>query len=190
VIEEACRQSREWQAQGRDLYVSINLPARFWRLTAIRTLLETVTSFGLSPGRLMIEITESAAMEHPENNGAIIEELLKHGVRVAIDDFGTGHSSLARLNQLAATTLKIDRSFIRDLPHDANAAVLVKGIIQLARSLGLDPLAEGIETAEQRAFLLEHDCHLGQGYYFSRPVPAPEIPAYAPPRSPLVADAL
>jgi diguanylate cyclase (GGDEF)-like protein/PAS domain S-box-containing protein len=184
VIEEACRQSHQWQAQGLDLYVSVNLPARFWRLAAMRSVLETVTSFGLGPGRVMIEITESAAMEHPENNGAIIDALLRGGVGVAIDDFGTGHSSLARLSQLAVTTLKIDRSFIRDLPHDANAAVLVNGIIQLARSLGLTPLAEGIETEEQRAFLLEHDCHLGQGYHFSRPVPAAEIPLYVPPAGP------
>jgi diguanylate cyclase (GGDEF)-like protein/PAS domain S-box-containing protein len=182
VIEEACRQSREWQAQGLDLYVSVNLPARFWRLTAMRSVLDTISSFGLGRDRFMIEITETAAMEHPENNGAIVDELLEHGVAVAIDDFGTGHSSLARLNQLTATMLKIDRSFIHDLPHDANAAVLVKGIIQLARSLGLNPLAEGIETPEERAFLLKHGCELGQGYHFSRPVPADEIPAYQPPR--------
>jgi diguanylate cyclase (GGDEF)-like protein/PAS domain S-box-containing protein len=180
VIEEACRQSREWRAAGLDLYVSVNLPARFWRLTAMQAVLETIESFGVSPNQLMIEITESAAMEHPENNEAIIEELRRRGIALAIDDFGTGHSSLARLNQLAFTTLKIDRSFIADLPHDPGAAVLVRSIIQLALSLGLHPVAEGIETAEQRAFLLEHGCAFGQGYYFSRPLPAAEIAGYTP----------
>jgi diguanylate cyclase (GGDEF)-like protein/PAS domain S-box-containing protein len=181
VIEEACRQSRAWQRGGLGLYVSVNLPARFWRLTAMRSVLQTIESFGVSPNRLMIEITESAAMEHPENNEAIIHELRRRGIGVAIDDFGTGHSSLARLNQLAFTTLKIDRSFIADLPHDPSAAVLVTSIVQLAHSLGLHPLAEGIETPEQRAFLLEHGCQLGQGYHFSPPLPAAEIPGYTPP---------
>jgi diguanylate cyclase (GGDEF)-like protein/PAS domain S-box-containing protein len=179
VVGEACRQSAAWQADGLDLYVSVNLPARFWSETAMHAVLSTAESFGLSPSRLMIEITESAAMEQPVRHEAIIEKLRQRGVRVAIDDFGTGHSSLARLNQLAVTTLKIDRSFVRDLPHDANAAVLVGGIIQLAHSMGLQPLAEGIETPEQRAFMLARGCRLGQGYLFSPPVPPALIPAYA-----------
>jgi diguanylate cyclase (GGDEF)-like protein/PAS domain S-box-containing protein len=181
VVAEACRQSRAWQSEGLDLYISINLPARFWRLTAMRSVLDTVETFGLSPRRLMIEITETAAMERPEGNEAIIEELRKRGVRVAIDDFGTGHSSLARLNQFAMTMLKIDRSFVRDVPIDEGASVLVAGIVQLTRSLGLEALAEGIETEEQRRFLLDQGCALGQGFLFSRPVPADQIAQYSPP---------
>jgi EAL domain-containing protein (putative c-di-GMP-specific phosphodiesterase class I) len=129
----------------------------------------------------MIEITESAAMDSHERNEAIIDELRRRGVQVAIDDFGTGHSSLARLNQLAVTTLKIDRSFVQGVPEDGSAAVLVGGIVDLARSLGLRPLAEGVETAAQREFLIQRGCELGQGYFFSKPVPAAEVPAYAPP---------
>src|SRR6266704_2359256 len=125
----------------------------------------------------MIEITETTAMADPSRNEAIISELHDRGLRVAIDDFGTGHSSLARLNQMLVTTLKIDRSFIADLPHDRSSAVLVGTIIQLARNLGLHPLAEGIETEEQRRFLVEHQCPLGQGFLFSRPVPAEQIEA-------------
>ena len=181
VVTEACRQAREWSARGLELYVSVNLPARFWRLTAMRSVLDTVEAFGIAPGRLMLEITESTAMEHADGNEAIVQALHERGVRVAIDDFGTGHSSLARLHQLAMTTLKIDRSFIRDLPGDRGAAVLVSGIVALTRNLGLEPLAEGIETEHQRRFLVEHGCEMGQGYLFSRPVPAELIPAYAPP---------
>jgi diguanylate cyclase (GGDEF)-like protein/PAS domain S-box-containing protein len=181
VVAEACRQVREWSRQGLELYVSVNLPARFWRMTAMRSVLDTVEKFGVAPGRLMLEITESTAMEHPEGNEAIVQALHDRGVRVAIDDFGTGHSSLARLHQLAMTILKIDRSFIRDLPGDPAAAVLVSGIVGLTRSLGLEPLAEGIETEHQRQFLLAHGCEMGQGYLFSRPVPPELVPAYEPP---------
>jgi diguanylate cyclase (GGDEF)-like protein len=179
VIGEACRQNAEWQRSGLDLCVSINLPARFWEPTAIGAVLRVIDSFGLSPNRLMIEITESAAMANPGRNAALIALLRDRGLQVAIDDFGTGHSSLARLNQLLIANLKIDRSFVRDVPDDRQATSLVAAIIQLARTLGLIPIAEGIETPEQRRFLIEHGCRLGQGYYFSKPVPAEGIPAYA-----------
>jgi EAL domain-containing protein (putative c-di-GMP-specific phosphodiesterase class I) len=177
VIEEACRQSAEWRAAGLDLYVSVNLPAVFWQPTAMRQVLATIERFGLSADRMMVEITESTVMADTHRSEPIIAELHERGLRLAIDDFGTGHSSLARLNQMLVTTLKIDRSFIADLPHDRSAAVLVATIIQLARNLGLHPLAEGIETEEQRRFLVEHQCPLGQGFLFSRPVPAAEIEA-------------
>jgi diguanylate cyclase (GGDEF)-like protein/PAS domain S-box-containing protein len=181
VVTEACRQVRAWSAQGLDLYVSVNLPARFWRMTAMRSVLDTVETFGVAPGRIMLEITESTAMEHADGNAAIVQALRERGVRVAIDDFGTGHSSLARLHQLSMTILKIDRSFISDLPGDPAAAVLVSGIVGLTRNLGLEPLAEGIETEGQRRFLLEHGCEMGQGFLFSRPLPAELVPAYEPP---------
>ena len=103
--------------------------------------------------------------------------LREHGVRLAIDDFGTGHSSLGRLRELPVSTLKIDRSFVADLPDDRGAAAIVVAIIQLAHSLGVQPLAEGIETQEQLDFLLEHGCELGQGYLLGRPVPADELVA-------------
>jgi diguanylate cyclase (GGDEF)-like protein/PAS domain S-box-containing protein len=179
VISEACRQSVEWKRLGLDVCVSINLPARFWEPTAIGSVLDTIESFGLSPSRLMVEITESAAMASPNRNDAIIDMLENRGLSIAIDDFGTGHSSLARLNQLHVNTLKIDRTFVRDVPEDAHAATLVSAIIQLAHTLGLTPLAEGVESAAQRQFLIEQGCRYAQGFYFSRPVPAEQIPAYA-----------
>jgi diguanylate cyclase (GGDEF)-like protein/PAS domain S-box-containing protein len=175
VIAEACRQSREWRDAGLDLYVSVNLPPVFWEPTAMREVLRTIESFGLAPDRMMIEITESAFMNAPQRNEPVLAELHRRGLQLAIDDFGTGHSSLARLSQMAVTTLKIDRSFVSDLPADHGAGVLVSTIIKLAEGLGLQPMAEGIETEAQRAFLIEQGCRLGQGYLFSRPVPAERI---------------
>jgi diguanylate cyclase (GGDEF)-like protein/PAS domain S-box-containing protein len=176
VIAEACRQAKHWRDRKLDLYVSINLPPSFWQPTAMRHVLATIESFGLNPDRLMIEITESAVMVDPRANmEPVLSELHERGLRLAIDDFGSGHSSLSRLNQMRVSTLKIDRSFVGDLPDDHNSAVLVSSIIQLARNLGLEPLAEGIETEEQRAFFLEHGCELGQGFHFSRPVRASEL---------------
>jgi diguanylate cyclase (GGDEF)-like protein len=181
VVEQACRQAAAWRADGLDLFVSVNLPASFWQPMAMRHVLGTIESFGLNADRLMIEITESAVME--ERGGAmgpVLAEIHERGLKLAIDDFGTGHSSLGRLSQMHVTTLKIDRSFVSGLPDDPNAAVLVTSMIQLADSLGLYPLAEGIETEEQRQFVLERGCKLGQGFLFSRAVPAEEIPALYP----------
>jgi diguanylate cyclase (GGDEF)-like protein/PAS domain S-box-containing protein len=176
VIGEACKQAKRWRDRGVDLYVSINLPPSFWQPTAMRHVLSTIESFGLNPDRLMIEITESAMMvESRANMEPVLDELHERGLRLAIDDFGSGHSSLSRLNQMRVSTLKIDQSFVRDLPDDRSSAVLVSSIIQLAKNLGLDPLAEGIETEAQRAFFLDHGCDLGQGFHFSRPVVAVEL---------------
>jgi diguanylate cyclase (GGDEF)-like protein len=176
VIGEACRQAKVWRDRRLDLYVSINLPPSFWQPTAMRHVLATIEAFGLNPDRLMIEITESAMMvESRANMEPVLAELHERGLRLAIDDFGSGHSSLSRLNQMRVSTLKIDQSFVRELPQDRSSAVLVSSIIQLAKNLGLDPLAEGIETEEQREFFLEHGCELGQGFHFSRPVKPAEL---------------
>jgi EAL domain-containing protein (putative c-di-GMP-specific phosphodiesterase class I) len=110
-------------------------------------------------------------MTDPDRTNRILQELHARGFGLAIDDFGTGYSSLSRLKQMPVTTLKIDRSFIRDLPHDPHSATMVSAIIGLARTLGLVPLAEGIETREQLRFLTDRGCPLGQGFYFSRAVP-------------------
>jgi diguanylate cyclase (GGDEF)-like protein len=178
VIAQACRQATDWRDAGLDLYVSFNLPPSFWQPTAMRHVLSTIEAFGLNPDRLMVEITESAIMvETRRNMEPVLADLHERGLRLAIDDFGTGHSSLSRLNQMWVSTLKIDRSFVSDVAEDESTAVLVSSIIQLARNLGLEPLAEGIETEEQRRFLIAHGCGLGQGFHFSRPVPAGEIEA-------------
>jgi diguanylate cyclase (GGDEF)-like protein/PAS domain S-box-containing protein len=178
VVAEACRQATDWRDRGLDLYVSVNLPPSFWQPTAMRHVLATIETFGLNPDRLMIEITESAFAGDPRRNMEfVLAELHERGLRLAIDDFGAGHSSLSRLNQMRVSMLKIDRSFVGGLEDDSGTAVLTASIVQLARNLGLEPLAEGIETEEQRRFLLAHGCDLGQGFHFSRPVPAGEIEA-------------
>jgi EAL domain-containing protein (putative c-di-GMP-specific phosphodiesterase class I) len=124
----------------------------------------------------MIEFTEAAfVFDGRRSMEFVLEELHDHVLRLAIDDFGAGHSSLSRLNQMRVSMLKIDRSFVGGLDDESGTAVLTASIVQLARNLGLEPLAEGIETEEQRRFLLAHGCELGQGFLFSRPVPAAEI---------------
>jgi diguanylate cyclase (GGDEF)-like protein/PAS domain S-box-containing protein len=175
VIEEACRQGRAWRDAGLDLYVSVNMPPAFWEPTAMRHVLDTIDSFGLSPDRMMIEITESAVAREGLREAPILAELHQRGLRLAIDDFGTGHSSLERLNRMAVTTLKIDRSFVAGVPDDRNTCVLVSTMVGLADGLGLQALAEGIETEAQLAFLIDHGCPLGQGYLFSPPVAAEQI---------------
>ena len=176
VIQEACRQASLWQKQELDLYVSINLPPSYCDPTGMRHVLSTVDAFGLNPDRVMIEITESAVMADSRRQvERTLAELRKRGLKLAIDDFGNGYSSLGRLNQNWVSMLKIDRSFVQDLPESEHAGRLVTSIIQLAHTLRLEPVAEGIETEAQRRFLVERGCQFGQGFYFSRPVPAREI---------------
>jgi EAL domain-containing protein (putative c-di-GMP-specific phosphodiesterase class I) len=175
VVESACAQVAEWCRAGIDVYASVNMPAIMWRPPEIQRVLAAIRASGIPADRLMIEITESAAIARPRSLEPIMADLHERGLRVAIDDFGTGHSSLERLSQMRVTTLKIDRSFIAAVPEDRRVSLLVATIVQLARNLGLEPLAEGVETEAQRRFLVEHGCMLGQGFYFSRAVPAEQI---------------
>jgi EAL domain-containing protein (putative c-di-GMP-specific phosphodiesterase class I) len=144
----------------------------------MRQVLATIDASGLEPEHLMIELTESALMDDtPAAMDAVLAQFHRRAIKLAIDDFGTGHSSLGRLHQMRVSALKIDRSFVRNLKHDPSAQTIVTSIIQLAHNLALEPIAEGIETPSQRRFLREHGCDLGQGFHFSRPVPAEQIPA-------------
>ena len=124
---------------------------------------------------MVVEITESAAMTDLGRTQPILWEMHRQGLRLAIDDFGMGYSSLSRLKQLPVDILKIDRFFIRDLPDDRDARSMVEAIIRLAKSLDMEPLAEGIETEEQWRFLTEAGCTLGQGFHFAKPMPAEAI---------------
>ena len=130
---------------------------------------------GLEPRYLHLEITESMIMGDVNASIAILQELAIMGVRCSIDDFGTGYSSLSYLKKFPISALKIDRSFVRDIPADANDASIAISIIALARSMNLNVVAEGIETEAQLIFLRDQGCFHGQGYYFSRPVPPEDI---------------
>jgi diguanylate cyclase (GGDEF)-like protein/PAS domain S-box-containing protein len=176
VIDEACRQALAWQEQGLELYVSINLPPSYCQSTGMAHLTAAAAAAGVGLERLMIEVTESALIPDTRRDMEdVLADMHKRGLKLAIDDFGTGYSSLGRLNKSWVSMLKIDRSFIQGLPESEHARTLVASIIQLAHTLGLEPLAEGVETDEQRRYLLEHDCRYGQGFLFSRPVPVHEI---------------
>jgi diguanylate cyclase (GGDEF)-like protein len=171
VIERACIQARRWCDQDLDLYVSVNLPPVCWQPLPVRRMLTTIDSFGIGADRLMIEITEQAAMGDADDLESMLSTIHASGLRLAIDDFGTGYSSLDRLRRMRPTIVKIDRSFTADLPADHDAAVLVQTMITMAGKLGIACLAEGIETEPQLAFLRSNDCPLGQGYLYSKPLP-------------------
>ncbi|HYT79647.1 MAG TPA: GGDEF domain-containing phosphodiesterase, partial [Actinomycetota bacterium] len=176
VLEEVCRQSQAWRREGLMIEVSFNLsPRQLWQGNLVNKIIGHLKWMHINPRQVLVEITESTAMIDPDRTMRILEQMHTAGLRLAIDDFGTGYSSLSRLKQMPVDILKIDRSFVRDIPSDRHAMSMVKAIIQLARGLGMVPLAEGIETEEQRRFLAQSGCVMGQGFYFSRPVPATEI---------------
>jgi diguanylate cyclase (GGDEF)-like protein/PAS domain S-box-containing protein len=176
VIEELFRQWREWRDNGMEFIVSFNLsPRQLWHPGLVEKLLERLDVWRMDPTSVLVEITESTAMTDPDRTQRILSGLRERGIRIAIDDFGTGYSSLSRLRDLAVDVLKVDRSFVHDVPRDREAATMVKGIVQLAHSLNMAPLAEGIETEEQCRFLVGQGCLLGQGHYFSAPAPGDQM---------------
>jgi diguanylate cyclase (GGDEF)-like protein/PAS domain S-box-containing protein len=176
VVEELARQDAEWREAGLDLELSFNLsPRQLWQPDVAARILSRLASQDVAAARTIVEVTESTAMTDPDRTLRILWDLHARGLRLAIDDFGTGYSSLSRLKHMPVDVLKIDRSFIRDVHADEQAGNMVKAIIQLADGLGMTPLAEGIETAQEWRFLVENGCRLGQGYYFCKPVPAVDV---------------
>jgi diguanylate cyclase (GGDEF)-like protein len=175
VLKSVCGQIQTWQNQGLPyFFISVNLAPRQLRNPAFERKLERLlTDYSIDPRRLELEITESSAMtmEDPDYLIQLFQRLRDPGVRMAIDDFGTGYSSLSYLKRLPVDTVKIDRSFIQDLPGDTESGAITRTIIALAHSLRLDVTAEGVETAEQLQFLQSHACDRFQGYYFSKPMP-------------------
>jgi diguanylate cyclase (GGDEF)-like protein/PAS domain S-box-containing protein len=178
VIDAMAAQQLAWAADGLDLTVGFNLsPRQLWSAHLAEKVIGKLRDAGVDPSKVVVEITESTAMADPDRTQKILAELHAWGLTLAIDDFGTGYSSLARLKHLPVDVLKIDRSFIRDVHRDTGLASMVQAMIQLARGLGMVPLAEGIETAGELEFLRDHGCGIGQGFHFARPVPPEEIPA-------------
>ena len=180
VLRTACAQNRAWQEMGLPpIRVSVNISARqFRQIELVRTVERILAETGLDPAWLELEITESSIMYDIEAVIQILQELNAMGVRLAIDDFGTGYSSLSYLKRLPVSTLKIDQSFVRDITTDHNDAAIATSVIALARSMGLEVIAEGVEAPEQMAFLQQKGCYRGQGYYFSRPLAVEEFTAW------------
>lgn len=183
VARLACAQMQRWATAGiAPVQVAVNLSsAELYDEALAQQIVAIVTAAGLDPKLLAIEVTESAAMRSIEQAIAILGQLRAAGFSLAIDDFGTGYASLSYLNRLPAQALKIDRSFLAEVasggPGESQAAAIVKAVIGLGRTLGLEVIAEGVETQGQRHFLLEHGCREAQGYLFSRPLPAESVEA-------------
>ncbi|WP_312165537.1 putative bifunctional diguanylate cyclase/phosphodiesterase [Massilia timonae] len=176
VLQEACRQMVAWEARGLAVpKIAVNLSVRQFERGGMATAVAAVLQdTGLAPQRLQLEVTESAIM----NTGDALQyvnDLHAIGVCLAIDDFGTGYSSLAYLKQLPVQTLKIDRSFIKDIPQDPDDEAIAIAIIQLGKSMNLSVIAEGVEREDQAAFLLRHGCKLAQGYLYGKPLAHDEI---------------
>ncbi len=177
VLREACRQNRAWQNAGLPhLRVAVNLSAYQFRQKDLPEFIASVLQEeGLLPSCLELEVTESVVMHNPAEAARILERLHGQGIHISVDDFGTGYSSLSYLKQFRLDTLKIDRSFVRDISSDADDAAIVRSVIALAHSLRLKVIAEGVETDEQLDFLRELGCDEYQGYLRSKPLPAAQF---------------
>jgi len=178
VLDEACRQIKEWSDEGVNLRVAVNVSNRDLRSpTFVDGVLAALADNALEPERLELEVTEQVVDTGDAVVLTVLERLREIGVRLAIDDFGTGNSGLARLRNFPIQTLKIDKSFVQEVTSAAHHAPLLAAMIGLAHDLGLDVVAEGVETPEQGAFLRKRACDFAQGFYFSRPQTAKEIRA-------------
>jgi EAL domain-containing protein (putative c-di-GMP-specific phosphodiesterase class I) len=177
VLHQACAQNKAWQEAGHPrLCVAVNLSARqFQQQDMVKSIAQVLQETRLDPGFLELEITESYAMQNADFTIGVLRDLKKMGVRVSIDDFGTGYSSLSYLKQFPIDTLKIDRSFVRDLSAVTSDAAIAEAVIALAHTLKLLVVAEGVETSEQLSILKRHRCDRMQGYLFSPPVPAEQF---------------
>jgi diguanylate cyclase (GGDEF)-like protein/PAS domain S-box-containing protein len=178
VLRTACAQKKAWHDAGITvpLKVAVNLSARqFKHQDIVKVVSHVLEQTGCRPDWLELEITESVIMENPESAAETLHKLSDMGVHLSIDDFGTGYSSLSYLKRFPINSLKIDRSFVRDITTDADDAAIAKAVIALAHSLKMRVIAEGVETAEQLAFLREQQCDEMQGYLLSRPVPAAKL---------------
>ncbi|MGR9114368.1 MAG: EAL domain-containing protein [Gammaproteobacteria bacterium] len=177
VLDEACSQMRDWLDAGFDLaHVSINVSSKqFRQKDFIQHIAKALSDNRLSAARLIVELTEGIMIDNIADTVEKMKALKELGVRISIDDFGTGYSSLTYLKRLPLDELKIDQSFVRDIATDCNDAIIIETIINMARNLGLDVIAEGVETEEQKDYLFNKGCSVFQGYYFSCPLPASDF---------------
>ncbi|WP_431700716.1 putative bifunctional diguanylate cyclase/phosphodiesterase [Pseudomonas sp. BR20] len=180
VLDQACRQLREWHDLGfTELRMAVNLSTVQLHHTELpRVVNNLMQIYRLPPRSLELEVTETGLMEDISTAAQHLLSLRRSGALIAIDDFGTGYSSLSYLKSLPLDKIKIDKSFVQDLLDDDDDATIVRAIIQLGKSLGMQVIAEGVETAEQEAYIISEGCHEGQGYYYSKPLPARELAAF------------
>lgn len=180
VTDEACRQVREWMDLGLSMRVAINLSVHQLRQTdLVEKIHESLTRHRVPPDLITFEVTESAAMEDAKASLRIFERLSEIGVHLSIDDFGTGYSSLSYLRKLPASQLKIDRSFVQDVDKEEDARAIVRAVIKLAHALGLEVVAEGVETDAQQGMLMRLGCDEMQGFLFAKPMPARNLRLWA-----------
>ncbi len=194
VLREACAQNMAWQRGGlRTVTMAVNLsPRQFVDPHLLQDIDEAVAASGMSPALLQLEVTESMVMRNVSRAIKVLDAIQSRGIRLAIDDFGTGYSSMSLMKQFPIDTIKIDRSFIRDLPADSEDQAIAQAIISMGKALGMTVIAEGVETTEQEAFLRSHACDEMQGFLFSWPLPAGQLadllrgdnPIVAPPLQP------
>jgi len=179
VLRRACAQCREWERAGLPpLRLAVNIsPRQFQSVSLADVVAAVLADAGLAAERLELELTEGVLLHNPENTIANMERLSAMGVRLSIDDFGTGYSSLNYIKRLPIDQLKIDRSFVRDIPGDPDDAAIATAIIAMAHNLELSVIAEGVETLEQLAYLRTRRCDIMQGDYFSPPLANPEFVA-------------
>lgn len=178
VLRHACLDAIKWRCAGLHLNVAVNLSAKQFRdVNLIETVLNALSASSLTPDAIELEITENALMEDNEATLKILQNLRSNGIQIALDDFGTGYSSMSYLKHIPLNTLKIDQSFVKELPHSKENFAIVLAIISMAKSLGYAITAEGVETLEQVKMLNKLNCDALQGYFFSRPVDSNEIVA-------------
>ena len=177
MLKTACARNQSWREQGLPpLRMAVNLSGRqFAHENLLQGVARVLNETGLDPAALEFEITESMVMHDPERAVKLLSRLKDMGIYLSIDDFGTGYSSLGYLKRFPLDSVKIDRSFIRDIPGDADDAAITRAIIAMAHSLRLKVIAEGVETEEQLRFLRDLGCDEMQGYYFSKPLAEDEF---------------
>jgi diguanylate cyclase len=176
VLSNALTECHRWQHAGHEMSVAVNLSARsLLDSDLVDRIDRALSTSGVSVSSLVLEITETSVMSDAEHAMQVLNRLSAMGVTLAIDDFGTGYSSLSYLKRLPVDEVKIDKSFVLNMQHDANDAVIVRSIIELARNLGLQVVAEGVESAAIWDALRDLDCDIAQGYLISRPLPASQF---------------
>jgi diguanylate cyclase (GGDEF)-like protein len=178
VLKEACAQNMAWQRSGlRSVSMAVNLsPRQFADENLLQDIDDALAASGMAATLLQLEVTESMVMQNVPRAVKVLDAIQSRGIRLAIDDFGTGYSSMSLMKQFPIDTIKIDRSFVRDLPKDSEDQAIAQAIISMGKALGMTVVAEGVETTEQESFLRDHACDEMQGFLFSKPVPPEDMP--------------